>query len=209
MKFFSIFFSLCSLVIFARSTTTDSLATIEASGNNNVYTKEIENHHADLSKPSNVTSNISRTLVDSSSSSIEVSQCSKIIEDEDQESDTFYSNNEEPAIGLLSQDVLLDPGLITARLSRQAENSDPADYSGSVLVENNSSDVSNGDTESGIIDLSQQNSDVEESDLGAAEDRYRLPYPYRDQFMHGRYRTHYDRKEPNRSYLKYPVFPGR
>lgn len=195
-------------MIFARSTTTDSSATIQASGNDDVYTKEIENRHADLSKPSNVTSNVSKTLVDSSSSGPEVLQRSKTIEG--QESDTSRSNNEEPAVDLLSQDILLDPGLITARLSRQAENSDPADYSAaSALIEDNSNDVSDDDTESGGIDLFQRNSDVEEGDLGAAEDRYRLPYPYRDQFMHGRYRTQYDRREPNRSYLKYPVFPGR
>jgi len=88
-----------------------------------------------------------------------------------------------------SHDILLDLGLIPARLARRAARGD-ADYP---LREDTPGDI---------------DSSLRGSDLGVAEDRYRYPYWYQGQFENQRYRAN-DRRKHYRNYLRYPVFPGR
>lgn len=118
------------------------------------------------------------------------------------------SHKDESDVDLSSHNVPLDshPDLISARLTRQVEESDNTDYSNPSSVENISAE---SDVESENIGSSQESSDLE-GDLGVAEDRYRFQYPYRYRrpFANQRYRAN-ERREPYRNYLRYPVFPGK
>ncbi|KYN42749.1 hypothetical protein ALC56_02551 [Trachymyrmex septentrionalis] len=112
---------------------------------------------------------------------------------------------EEPSEDLSSHDILLDPSLLPARLSRQIEQGN-ADYSNLASI---SSDVkSNNHDDSKSVLSSKWNLNYG-SDLSVAEDRYPSAYPYyRREFSNQRYRAN-GRKEHYHNYWKYPVFSGK
>jgi len=129
------------------------------------------------------------------------------------EDDASRSDRKEKSAVDLSHDVPLNPNLMPAHPTWQAEKSD-VDYRTTASVKDTPGDTkSHGNIKSRSIDSSLRSSDLE-SDLDAAEDRYQSPYqsqyPYwnRGQFPNQRYRAG-DRREPYRNYLRYPVFPGK
>lgn len=127
------------------------------------------------------------------------------------EGDKYHKD--EPSEGLPSHDILLDPGLISARLSRRAEEGD-TDYSNPASIENISNDVKSNNYDESRSAAASKRSLNYKSDLGVAEDRYPPPYPYwnpyyyRGQYPNQGYRIN-DRREPYRNYWRYPVFPGK
>ncbi|KAL6267832.1 hypothetical protein P5V15_000904 [Pogonomyrmex californicus] len=136
-------------------------------------------------------------------------QISRFNRDQKSDAETYREGS---TVGLSSHDILLDPGLISARPSRQAEKSD-MNYSNLASIESISGDTSKSDqsVDSKSIVPSRVRSSNFKGDLGVAEDRYQPPYPYwyyRGQFPNERYRP-YDRREPYHNYLRYPVFPGK
>lgn len=234
-RFNIILFSLCSLIILAESTPAGSSATLWDNAHD---VRDIENHHANLLKPQSVQNNTKHSLIDEnpmknttqvgeyakdssylnktsnsstastgdfSSSYIKNTQHSR--QNGDRGDDTYHK--EEPSIDLSSHDILLDPSLILARLSRQVGKSD-THYSNLTSIENISRDVESSNKNRNSIPRRNPNF---KGDLGVAEDRYRPPYPYQypyyqGQFPNQRYRAN-DRREPYRNYLRYPVFPGK
>lgn len=133
-------------------------------------------------------------------------QYTKRIENrEDDASPSYHKDRSDVDLSSHNIPLLDSSDLISARLSRQVEKSD-MDYSNPSSVEDISVEPV---VESENIGSSQESSDFK-GDLGVAEDRYRFQYPYwyRGQFANQRYRA-YDRREPYRNYLRYPVFPGK
>lgn len=156
---------------------------------------QVEEHSAALCL--NKISNVS-TIPTISSSDNYTKDVKYIKQIENQEDNASSSNHKNR-----SDDILDLPGIILARLTRQAEKSDS---SNPPSIENISAE---SDIKNKNIGSSQEKSNLE-GDLGVAEDRYGFqnPYWYRGQFTNQRYRA-YDRREPYRNYLKYPVFPGK
>lgn len=233
-RFSVIFFSLCFLAIVAESTSIESSTTIETLWNNAHDGRNVEDH-ANLLKQKNIQNNTKHLLLDENLNITQVGEHAKnplylnktsevsttstgYFSSSDMKDTQHLKHNQEddanhkngPSIGLLSHDIL-EPGLITARLSRQAEKSD----SNLASIENHriSNDVTtNNYNENRRVVPSKSNTSLE-SDLGVAEDRYQSPYPYwnpyyRGQFPNQRYQANY-RREPYRNYWRYPVFPGK
>ncbi|XP_072753460.1 uncharacterized protein [Anoplolepis gracilipes] len=225
------FFSLCCFVL-AKSTPTDSSTTTEISKSNGCDARNvIEKPHADILNDAecslvnqrsvkgtvqireqsglylNKISDASTipTVSSFSDSYTKHVQYTKRIEN--REDDASPSNHKDRSnVDLSLHDIPLDPSdVILARPTRQDEKSNIA-YSNPSSIENTNiaSDIENES-----IDSSQGSSDLE-GDLGVAEDRYRFQYPYwyRRQFANPRYQA-YNRREPYRNYLRYPVFPGK
>ncbi|KAL0111910.1 hypothetical protein PUN28_013254 [Cardiocondyla obscurior] len=122
-------------------------------------------------------------------------------------------HKEEPFVDLSSHDVLLDPSLIRARLTRQAEKGD-AVSSNLASIEKNPRDVRFNNNNKSKSILSKRSF---KGDLNVAEDSYyqpRRPYYqppysyYQKQFPNQRYWAN-NRREPYRNYWSYPVFPGK
>lgn len=224
----SVLFGLCSLAVLTEGMSAGSLVTTETARNDvhDAVEKSTESHRADLTKPKNTenssdcpwadrakhASQVGEEATEDSSHSNKVSNASAIVDRiEDTKRIGYYEDDvtqrsvrpQVPAVDLSSHDILLDPGLISARLTRQAAEND-ASYSNPTSVEDTSGDA--GDVESDGSD----DSDVED-DLGLAEDRYRSGYPYwyQRQFSNQRDRADNRRDPPYRNYLRYPVFPGR
>lgn len=228
MERFSIFFGLCSLAILVGSSPTDS-STETTRSNGYVIGKP----HADILESKSVKNDSESSLVNQSDmkgaaqigerSALHLNEipnastiptvsflddCTKgarcIKRIENREDDASPSNHKNRSNGDLSSHDIF-PDIILARLTRQVERSN-VDSSNPSSVENISAESV---VESENIGSSQERSNFK-SDLGVAEDRYRFQYPYwyRGQFANQRYRAN-DRREPYRSYLKYPVFPGK
>lgn len=231
-RFSVVFFSLCSLAILAGLTPIESPTTIETlwdnahdvrseSHANLLKQKNTQNNtehllgenlmentthigeHAKNPSYLNKTSEVSATSTDDFSSSY-IKDMQHLRHNGDREDDANHKDG--LSIGLSSHDILLDPGLIPARLNRQAEK----DNSNLASIENISSDVITNNYKNKSVVPSNPNF---ESDLGVAEDRYQSPYPYwnpyyRGQLPNQRYRANC-RREPYPNYWRYPVFPGK
>ncbi|XP_071572195.1 uncharacterized protein [Temnothorax nylanderi] len=236
-RFSVIFISLCSLAtILAESMPTGSSTTIETLWDNAHEVGNVENHPADLLKQKNVQNNTKHLLLDENlvknttqvgehaknplyfnkaSTTLTGDFSSSYIKDTQHlkhNGDREGDDKEEPSVGLSSYDILLDPSLIPARLTRQARKGD-ADYSNLASSENVSGDVEPNNYDENRSVISSKRSANLESDLDVAEDRYQPPYPYRYPYYRGqlpnqRYRAN-DRREPYRNYWRYPVFPGK
>ncbi|XP_012528064.1 uncharacterized protein LOC105832027 [Monomorium pharaonis] len=239
-RFSVILFTLCSLAIQAGSTPA-GLSTIETLWDNTRNVSDAENHEAVLLKSQNVQNSTKQFLIDEDpvrntteigeyakdSSHLKAANVSTTLSSDFSNSyakDTQHSKHNEdhkddayhkegPAGILSSHDILLDPSLIPARLSRQAEKID-VDYSNLASIENISSGIEpNNHDESRKNVVPLKRSSNFEDDLGVAEDRYPPPYPYwnpyyQRQFPNQRYRIN-DRREPYHNYWRYPVFPGK
>lgn len=225
-----IFLGLCSLAILAGPTPTESSTAVETLWNNARDVRNVEDR-ANLPRQKNVQNDTEHLLLDENltknvtvvgehaidplkttatstgySSSGDMKDTQHLRHNGDQQDDANHKNG--PPIGLLSHDILLDPGLISVRLSRQAEKGN----SNLASIENHriSSDVTTDNKTRSVV----PSKSTLESDLGVAEDRYQSPYPYwnpyyRGQFPNQRYQPSY-RREPYRSnYWRYPVFPGK
>lgn len=237
-RFNAIVFILCFLVILAESTPAGSSATLWDNAHD---IRDIDNHHTNLLKPQSVQNNTKHLLIDenpvknttqvgeyakdssylnktSDSSTASTGDfSSSYIKDTlhsrhngDREGDAYHK--EGPSVDLSSYDILLDPSLILARLSRQAGKSD-THYSNLASIKNISRNIESSNHNENRNPIPSKRNPNFEDDLGVAEDRYQPPYPYRypyyrEQFPNQRYRTN-DRREPYRNYLRYPVFPGK
>ncbi|KYM95495.1 hypothetical protein ALC62_13924 [Cyphomyrmex costatus] len=154
----------------------------------------------------NNASNVS-TISTSDFSSNNIKDTQHLRDNGDKENDADHK--EEPSEDLSSHDILLDPSLIPARLSRQTEKGN-SDYSNLASISNDIK-FNNHDYSRSVLPKSNLNY---EGDLSMAEDRYSSAYPYwnlyyRRQFPNHRYRAN-DRRERYRNYWRYPpVFSGK
>ncbi|KYN28858.1 hypothetical protein ALC57_01822 [Trachymyrmex cornetzi] len=193
-----ILFNFYSLAILVESTSTGSLAMIETSWDNVHDVRDIKKsrrskaecivgeHAKDSLYLNNASNAFTISTGDFSSSNIKNMQ-----HNEDKENDA--DRKEEPSEDLSSHDILLDPSLLPARLSRQTEKGD---------VKSNNHDDSRS------ILSSKWNLNYE-GDLSVAEDRYPSAYPYyRREFPNQRYRAN-DRREHYRNDWRHPVFSGK
>ncbi|CAL1676360.1 unnamed protein product [Lasius platythorax] len=209
------FFSLFSLAVLAESTSAGSSTTTETSRSNGCDARNvIEKPHVDLLKSKGVKNDSECSLVNqshvkavsfSNNYTKDVQYTKRIENREDDASPSYHKDRSHVDLSSHNISLLDSSDLISARLSRQVEKSD-MDYSNPSSVEDISVEPV---VESENIGSSQESSDLK-GDLGVAEDRYRFQYPYwyRGQFANQRYRA-YDRREPYRNYLRYPVFPGK
>ncbi|XP_018375093.1 PREDICTED: uncharacterized protein LOC108768902 [Trachymyrmex cornetzi] len=182
-----ILFNFYSLAILVESTSTGSLAMIETSWDNvHDNSTQVGEHAKDSLYLNNASNAFTISTGDFSSSNIKNMQ-----HNEDKENDA--DRKEEPSEDLSSHDILLDPSLLPARLSRQTEKGD---------VKSNNHDDSRS------ILSSKWNLNYE-GDLSVAEDRYPSAYPYyRREFPNQRYRAN-DRREHYRNDWRHPVFSGK
>jgi len=205
MKGLGDLFSLCVFAILVGSILSDSTK---------MDSSTREGHRASPLKLKNVRSNpecslserhtkgtgseIGERIAEDPKRSSEAASFIDCIEDSRGEDDPRLGHQRQTAMDTSSHDILLDPGLIPARLVRRAARSD-TDY---LPREDTSGDA-------GDIDSLLQGSDSGQDDLQVAEDRRpQYPYWYRGQSENQRYRAN-DRREHYRNYLRYPVFPGR
>ncbi|XP_018299849.1 uncharacterized protein [Mycetomoellerius zeteki] len=197
-----ILFSFYSLAILTESMSTGSSAMIETSWDDvHDNSTQVEEHAKDPLYLNNASNAFTISTDDFSSSNIKDMEHLRHNEDKENDAD----RKEEPSEDLSSHDILLDPSLIPARLTRQTEKGD-VDYSNLASI---SSDVkSNNHDDSRSVLPSKRNLNYE-GDLSMAEDRYSSAYPYyRREFPNQRYRAN-DRREPYRNYWRYPVFSGK
>ncbi|XP_018337171.1 PREDICTED: uncharacterized protein LOC108745490 isoform X2 [Trachymyrmex septentrionalis] len=182
-----ILFNFYSLAILAESMSTRSSTMIETSWDNvHDNSTQAGEHTKDSLYLNNASNAFTISTGDFSSSNIKDMQYN-----ENKENDA--DRKEEPSEDLSSHDILLDPSLLPARLSRQIEQGD---------VKSNNHDDSKS------VLSSKWNLNYG-SDLSVAEDRYPSAYPYyRREFSNQRYRAN-GRKEHYHNYWKYPVFSGK
>ncbi|XP_011050249.1 PREDICTED: uncharacterized protein LOC105143556 [Acromyrmex echinatior] len=198
-RFNIILFNFYSLAILAESTFTGSSAMIETSWDN-VYdnSTQVGEHVKDSLYLNNASNAFTISTSDFSSNNIKDMQ-----HNEDKENDA--DSKEEPSEDLSSHDILLDPSLLSVRLSRQTEKRD-ANYSNLASISSNVKSNNHDDSKSVLSSKWNLNY---EGDLSVAEDRYPSAYPYyRKEFPNQRYRAN-DRRERYRNYLRYPVFSGK
>ncbi|XP_011881029.1 PREDICTED: uncharacterized protein LOC105569287 isoform X2 [Vollenhovia emeryi] len=205
-RFSVICFSLCSCAILAGSMSVESSTTKETLWGDAHDVRNVENHRADLLKQQDAQNNTKNHSFDDNlvKNATQIGEHAKNPLSLNKTSDASATST-----GLSSHDILLDPVLIPARLSRQAEK---GDYLNLASIENVSNDVESTNDENRSVVPSKQNLNLE-GDLGVAEDRYQSPYPYwnsyyRGQFPNQRYQTN-DWRQPYRSYWRYPVFSGK
>lgn len=227
MERLGILFGLCTIAILTEITSAGLLATTEAARNDVHEANSTESNRTDLPKWRNTNNSTDCSRIDRTKRGPEVggksaedpSRSNKVsnasattvgdpVEDAQREKHVgCYEGNvarpdhqQNPPLELSSHDILLDPGLISARLTRQAGRKGASGSS----IEDNLDDAVRGSDDSSRPDSALKD------DLGVAEDRYPSMYPYwyQRQYSNQRYRAN-DRRDPHRNYLRYPVFPGR